>query len=136
MAIPNWKLHHVVETGGAVIVGEETCTGTRYFENLTDESADDPMSAIAERYMKTNCACFTPNDARVDDILRLVKETGAKGVIYYSLQFCHTYNIEGVKVEKALEAAGIPVLKVEDDYGMEDMGQLQTRVEAFLEQIA
>jgi len=86
--------------------------------------------------MKTNCACFTPNDARVDDILRLVKETGAKGVIYYSLQFCHTYNIEGVKVEKALEAAGIPVLKVEDDYGMEDMGQLQTRVEAFLEQIA
>ncbi|MHA1252984.1 MAG: 2-hydroxyacyl-CoA dehydratase, partial [Candidatus Helarchaeota archaeon] len=30
MAIPNWKLHHIIETSGAIVVVEETCTGTRY----------------------------------------------------------------------------------------------------------
>ena len=38
MAIPNWKLHHIIETAGAAVVVEESCTGTRYFENLVDES--------------------------------------------------------------------------------------------------
>ena len=38
MAIPNWKLHHIIESAGAAVVVEESCTGTRYFENLVDES--------------------------------------------------------------------------------------------------
>lgn len=139
MAIPNWKLHHVIETSGGAVVSEETCTGTRYLENLTDDTGrtlEDQIRSIAERYIATNCACFTPNDARLDQIAHMVEDYGAQGVVYYTLQFCHTYNVEGVRVEKALEAAGIPVLKIETDYGMEDAGQLQTRIEAFLERIA
>ncbi|NIN99971.1 MAG: 2-hydroxyacyl-CoA dehydratase, partial [Anaerolineae bacterium] len=31
MAIPNWKLHRILEDSGAAVVGEESCTGTRYF---------------------------------------------------------------------------------------------------------
>ena len=38
MAVPNWKLHHIVETSGGAVVCEEMCTGTRYFEKLVDES--------------------------------------------------------------------------------------------------
>ena len=138
MAVPNWKLHHVVETSGASIVCEETCTGTRYFENYTEDpgsSIDAQLAAIADRYLKTNCACFTPNDGRIEQIKDLVREYKADGVIYYTLQFCHTYNVEGMRVEKALEAAGIPVLRIETDYGMEDAGQIRTRVEAFMERI-
>ncbi len=137
-AIPNWKLHYIAETSGATIVGEESCTGTRYFENLVDESAttmDSMLSALADRYIATNCACFTPNDARIDDVIRMVGEYNADGVIHYSLQFCHTYNIEAGRMEKALKQRGIPVLRIETDYSMEDAGQLQTRIEAFLEQI-
>lgn len=139
MAIPNWKLHYIAEAAGAIIVGEESCTGSRYFENLVDESQtsiDGMMQAIAERYLKTNCACFTPNDARAQDVIRMATDLEADGVIHYTLQFCHTYNIEGIQVEKALKAEGIPVLRIESDYSMEDAGQLQTRIEAFLEQIA
>jgi len=36
-------------------------------------------------------------------------------------------------VEKTLEERGIPTLCIETDYGMEDAGQLKTRVEAFIE---
>ncbi|MDR1978415.1 MAG: 2-hydroxyacyl-CoA dehydratase family protein [Synergistaceae bacterium] len=84
MAIPNWKLHHIVETSGAAVVAEEACTGVRYFENLVDEgqtTLEGQINALAERYMKINCACFTPNSARVDDIKRLVREYKADGVV-------------------------------------------------------
>ena len=62
-------------------------------------------------------------------------ESKAQGVIHYSLQFCHTYNIEEVRIREACEQEGIPYLSLESDYSLEDMGQLQTRIEAFLEQL-
>jgi benzoyl-CoA reductase/2-hydroxyglutaryl-CoA dehydratase subunit BcrC/BadD/HgdB len=138
MAIPNWKLHHIVETSGAAVVAEEACTGVRYFDHLTDESQDTlegQVNALAERYMKINCACFTPNAGRVDDIKRLAREYRADGVIDVSLKFCTLYDIEGFQVEKALKEAGIPCLGLETDYTDEDAGQLRTRVGAFLEML-
>ena len=38
-------------------------------------------------------------------------------------------------VEKALEEKNIPTLRIDTDYSMEDVGQLKTRVEAFIELI-
>lgn len=136
MAVPNWKLHHIVETSGAAVVAEETCTGTRYFENLVDEtktSIDDMIMALAERYMSINCACFTPNSGRIDDIKRLVEEYKADGVIDINLKFCSLYDIEGYTVEKALKEADIPVLGIETDYNDQDSQQLRTRIGAFVE---
>lgn len=138
MPIPSWKLHAIIEGSGGVVVCEETCTGTRYFETPVREggnSLDQQLLAIAERGLSINCACFTPNDARVQDILRLVEEYRADGVVYYNLQFCQPYSIEYRKVEKALQEAGIPVIKIESDFSDEDTGQLQTRIEAFLEMV-
>ena len=136
--IPSWKLHAVIEGSGGIVVCEETCTGTRYFENTVREDGttlEEQLEAIAERGLGINCACFTPNDARVEDVIRLAKEFKADGVVYYNLQFCQPYSIEYRKVEKALQEAGIPVIKIESDFSDEDMGQLQTRVQAFLEMI-
>jgi benzoyl-CoA reductase/2-hydroxyglutaryl-CoA dehydratase subunit BcrC/BadD/HgdB len=41
--------------------------------------------------------------------------------------------MESIPVAKALEENNIPCLRIETDYSMEDMGQLKTRVEAFVE---
>ena len=136
MAVPNWKLHHIVETSGCAVVAEEMCTGTRYFENLVDETkttVDDMIMALAQRYMGINCACFTPNSGRIDDIKRLVKEYKADGVIDINLKFCSLYDIEGYTVEKALKEEGIPVLGIETDYTDQDASQLRTRIGAFVE---
>ncbi|MFC2051665.1 double-cubane-cluster-containing anaerobic reductase [Chloroflexota bacterium] len=138
MAIPNWKLHHILETAGAAVVCEETCTGTRFFSDLVPENGgtvEEQIEAIAERYMKINCACFTPNEERLDDIVRLAREYRVDGVVHYNLQFCHTYANEAVLVEQTLSKAGIPLLRIETDYTDEDVGQLRTRVDAFLEMI-
>ncbi|MGI9952289.1 double-cubane-cluster-containing anaerobic reductase [Moorellaceae bacterium AZ2] len=139
MPLPYWKLHHLVENSGAVIIGEETCTGTRYFAGMVPEDGQtlsQQIKNLAQRIKGINCACFTPNTARIEDILRLAREGKADGVIHYSLQFCQTYALEARQVEKALQEAGIPVLCLESDFSEEDVAQLQTRIEAFLEMIA
>lgn len=138
LAIPNWKLHHIIETSGAAVVCEEMCTGTRYFENQVDESKetlDDQIRALAERYMKINCACFTPNEGRIDDIIRLAKEYKADGIIDVNLKFCNLYDTEGFLVERALKDAGTPVLGIETDYTDSDAQQLRTRISAFIEML-
>jgi len=136
MAVPNWKLPFVVEGTGAVIVGEESCIGTRNTRDLVDESADTlegMIDALTDRYMKIDCACFTPNLERLDNISNLAKQVHADGVIHYSLLFCQPYTHEALKVDKRLAADGVPMLSIETDYSMEDVEQLKTRVEAFVE---
>ncbi|MCX5998925.1 MAG: double-cubane-cluster-containing anaerobic reductase [Chloroflexi bacterium] len=138
MAIPNWKVHHLLETAGAAVVCEESCIGTRAFSDLVPETGgtvDQQIRAIADRYMQIHCACFTPNDERLEDVVRLAREYKVHGVVHYNLQFCHTYAYEAVKMKKALEKEGIPLLVIETDYGNGDEGQLRTRIDAFLEMI-
>lgn len=138
MAIPNWKLHQIIETSGAAVVVEECCTGTRYFEHLVDEgqdTLDGQIDALAARYMKNNCACFTPNPGRIDDIVRLAEEYKVDGVIDVNLMFCTLYDVEGRSVEAALAERGIPVLGIETDYTDNDAEQLRTRIGAFIEML-
>jgi len=137
MAVPNWKLHSIIESSGAVVVGEEACVGERNFGNLLDDfsSPDEAMEKMADRSMGINCACFTPNDERFDDIRNLSSRLYAQGVVHYALQFCTPYMIEAYRAKTAVEAAGMPFLRIETDYSLEDAGQLKTRVEAFVEMI-
>jgi benzoyl-CoA reductase/2-hydroxyglutaryl-CoA dehydratase subunit BcrC/BadD/HgdB len=135
---PNWKIHHLVETSGGVVVCDETCTGFRYYANLVEENAttlNELLENVADRYLQINCSCFTPNQERIDKVIDLAKEYNVDGVIQYVLQYCHGYNIEAVKLEQALKRTGIPVLKLETDYSEEDVGPLKTRIDAFLERL-
>ncbi|MGB9617879.1 MAG: double-cubane-cluster-containing anaerobic reductase [Desulfomonilaceae bacterium] len=138
MAVPNWKLPWIIETSGAVIVGEESCVGERGTRNLTDDSGqtvDELMDAIVERHFQIDCAIFTPNPDRLDHVKEMYHAYNAHGVIHYGLQFCQPYQIESYSVEKALEGEHIPTLRVDTDYSMEDVEQLKTRVEAFIERL-
>jgi benzoyl-CoA reductase/2-hydroxyglutaryl-CoA dehydratase subunit BcrC/BadD/HgdB len=138
MAVPNWKLPTIVEKAGAVIVGEESCVGARGTQQLTVDTGrtvDEFLDAIVDRYLKIDCAIFTPNPSRVEHILSMAKELRAQGVIHYGLQFCSPYQIEAGPVEKRLEKEGVPTLRIDTDYGQEDVGQIQTRVEAFVERL-
>ncbi|MBA4417808.1 MAG: 3-hydroxyacyl-ACP dehydratase [Syntrophus sp. (in: bacteria)] len=138
MAVPNWKVPLIIETSGAVIVGEESCVGERGTQWLTDVKGDtvaELLDNIIDRYFQIDCAVFTPNPSRVDHVKDMFDRYNAQGVIHYSLQFCHPYIVESGPVEAALEKASIPTLRLETDYSQEDAGQLKTRIEAFRERI-
>lgn len=138
MAVPNWKLPAIIESCGAVIVGEESCIGERGCRNVVAcdaDTMDELLDGIVDRYFKVDCAVFTPNNERVEHVDEMFQRSQADGVIHYGLQFCQPYLMEAMNVEKKLERKDIPVLRVETDYGTEDAGQLKTRVEAFVEQL-
>ncbi len=138
MAVPNWKLPSIIETSGAVIVGEESCVGERGARNITESKADtleQLVDNIVDRYFKNDCAIFTPNVERTEHIKEMVKKYNADGVVHYSLQFCQPYDIESRSVEEELEKNDIPTLNIVTDYSQEDVGQLKTRIEAFIERI-
>lgn len=139
MAIPNWKVPHIIETSGAVIVAEELCTGLRYFENEVAEDVqtmDGLLENIAGRCLGVNCAVFTPNTGRIERLLQLVEDYQADGVIHCALSFCDPYTVEANRVENVLKQHKIPLLKIETGYDQEDTGQLKTRIEAFIEMIS
>jgi len=138
MSVPNWKVYDVIEKAGGVVVMEEMCTGSRYYSKLVDESPRDTagmLDALTDKYLDINCACFTPNTARLDDVIRLANEYHADGIVQCDLQFCTPYQIEATSVGRAAQAAGLPTLRIDTDYSANDIGQLSTRVEAFLEML-
>jgi benzoyl-CoA reductase/2-hydroxyglutaryl-CoA dehydratase subunit BcrC/BadD/HgdB len=138
MAVPNWKLPWIIESSGALIVGEESCVGERGTRNMVSDSGntvDELIDAIVDRYFDINCAIFTPNPDRLEHIKEMVKEYKADGVIHYCLNFCQPYQMESVPVTKALSDAGIPAISLETDYSEGDAEQLKTRVQAFLEML-
>ncbi len=139
MAVPNWKLPSIVESGGAVIVGEESCVGERGVRWLADtkgESLDEMIDSLTERYFNIDCAVFTPNPSRSEYLQEMGDKLNAQGAIHYNLQFCQPYIMESAMMEKNVESSGLPMLRLETDYSQEDIGQLKTRVEAFVERIS
>jgi len=138
MAIPNWKLHSIIEGMGVPVVAEESCIGSRYFTDLVEpkgNSVDSMLEALVDKYAKISCACFTPNDERIEKVVQMANDYHADGVVYNVLQYCHAYNVEAVKVDRALKAKGVPMLKINTDYSSEDVEQIRTRVEAFTEML-
>jgi benzoyl-CoA reductase/2-hydroxyglutaryl-CoA dehydratase subunit BcrC/BadD/HgdB len=136
---PNWKIPNLVEESGGIIVCDEFCSSMRslYDPVGVDEwTMDDMLRAITERYLlPCTCPCFTPNDDRVVRLLQMAEEFKVDGVIYHVLRGCHVYSIEFLKVKRAFEHKDIPSHKIESEYSQEDMGQIKTRIQAFLEMV-
>ena len=140
----NWKLPTLIEESNpqGVIVADELCSGERILNDpvgVDEWSMDDMLNAISERYlMASTCPCFTSKDGnedRINWLLNKVKEWKVQGVIYYVVRGCMLYAMEYTRVKKALDKINVPVYYLDTDYTREDVGQMKTRVEAFLEML-
>jgi len=140
----NWKLPTLVEEGTpqGVLVADELCSGERLLYDpvgVDEWSMDDMLNAIGERYlMASTCPCFTSKDGNEDRInwmLNKVKEWNIQGVIYYVVRGCMSYAMEYTRIKKVLDKISMPVYYLDTEYTREDVGQMKTRVEAFLEML-
>ena len=129
------KVVKALEENGAIVVAYENCGGTKSVDRLIDESAEDIYEAIAERYLQIGCSVMTPNKNRYELIERLIEEYQIDGVVEMTLQACHTYNVEAKSIEKFVKGKGVSYIHVETDYSQEDIGQLNTRMTAFVEML-
>lgn len=126
------KVIDIIETSGAVVVCQETCTGIKpLVENISTEG--DLTENLARKYFKLPCSVMTPNSSRLELIDQMIETTKPQGVVDLVWQACHTYNIESELIAKHVKTRHkLPFLKIETDYSPSDSGQLRLRVDAFL----
>ena len=129
------KTIKVLEELGADVVAFDACNSNR--EKIEKVDTTLPVTeALAKKYLNINCSVMSPNTNRLKFISDMIDDYQVDGVLEIILQACHTFSIESYNVKKSILAKGIPYLKVETDYSKADAGQINTRLEAFLETIA
>ena len=129
------KTIKVLEELGADVVAFDTCNSNR--EKIEKVDTTLPVTkALAKKYLNINCSVMSPNTNRLKFISDMIDDYQVYGVLEIILQACHTFSIESYNVKKSVLAKKIPYLKVETDYSKADAGQINTRLEAFLETIA
>ena len=127
------KVIRLVEDLGATVVAMENCSGYKTLELRTDRNNDDPVLALAEKYLNIPCSCMSPNPYRMELLSRMIDDFNAAAVIDLTWQACHTYNIESYEVKKLVKEKGLPFLHLESDYSSSDEESLKVRIEAMLE---
>ena len=130
------KVIRAIEDNGGIVVTYENCTGAKAIDKMVDEDDPDVYGALARRYLDIGCSVMTPNPNRLELLGRLIDEYKVDGVVEMTLQACHTYNVESFGIRKFVnEEKKLPYISVETDYSQADIGQLNTRITAFIEML-
>lgn len=126
----------IIESNGGLVVCMDNCTGLKPILEDVDETADDPILALAEMYFRLPCSVMTKNDRRLEVLRDLAAEYRPQCVVDLIWQACITYDVESYLVkELAKKELGLPYLRIETDYSPSDSARIALRVEALFETV-
>lgn len=132
----NERIMKIIEDAGAKVVAEDLCNGSRYFDAQISIS-EDPILSIARRYIKrAPCSRMVDIIERINNVLAIMQEKSIHGAIYHTLKFCDHNLLDYPVIKKTFHEKSIPLLHLNCDHTITSEGQIKTRVEAFLEQLA
>jgi len=130
------KVFRIIEEAGGVVVAMDSCSGMKPFLSDIEEKTDDPIDAVARRYLQIPCSCMTPNMRRLTELDKVIDRFQPDAIVEVVLHACHSYNIEAYKIMTHVkEKHDLPYLKIETDYSEGDVEQIRTRVEALFESL-
>lgn len=124
----------LVEMGARVVADDFASCGRRlYPAGLSDE----PFRRMGERLQggPPDPTRGSPIQARIQHLLKLVRERGAKGVVFYDVKFCEPEQFDVPLLREALKENGVPSIALEVDLSAQLSGQTVTRLEAFVEML-
>jgi benzoyl-CoA reductase/2-hydroxyglutaryl-CoA dehydratase subunit BcrC/BadD/HgdB len=126
-----------IEAQGALVVIDGLCNGVRYFSDLIiREGNEPPLRAISRRYLTGfPCARMFPAQERFDRIIKLLQDYRVDGIISENVRYCVSNAHDLPMLRERAKELGIPVLALDIEYGTSGSGQIQTRVQAFLEML-
>jgi benzoyl-CoA reductase subunit C len=128
----------VIEGQGGLVVTDSLCYGTRMFWREIDETGDDPLTAIARFYISERPSCprvYGKYEDRSGFVKKMIEDFNVDGVILERLTFCDAWGFEQFTIKNEFEDWGIPLMMLDREYTLSGVGQLKTRVQAFLEAI-
>lgn len=128
-----------LEDNQVAIAADDVAHESRAFRIDAPETGD-PMMALAQQFANIDCdvLLYDPESSknnRGEFVAKLVKDSGAQGLILFMQQFCDPEEMEYPDLKKALDAAKIPHIKIGVDQQMRDFGQAQTAIQAFAESL-
>jgi len=125
----------VIEELGGLVVTDMLCFGLRAFWDLVDEDSE-PIAALAKRYIeRISCPRMIDYSRRLKFIRDLLGEFKADGIIVQRMKYCDNWACDGAMIRWQAKEDGTPYLILEREYLMSAVGQMRTRVQAFLETI-
>jgi benzoyl-CoA reductase/2-hydroxyglutaryl-CoA dehydratase subunit BcrC/BadD/HgdB len=127
-------IYDIIENAGGVVVWDDLCTGSRYFEGFLDEKAP-PLEAMARRYLdRAICpAKHAGLTDRGENIVRIVRDNQADGVVFLLLKFCDPHAFDYPYIKEMLDKENIPCMLLDMEEQLPAEGQLQTRFETFVQ---
>ena len=130
------EIYQVIEDSGGVVVWDDLCTGSRYFQGAIGLNGDI-IETIAQRYLQ-RAICPAKHSGilnRGNELIRIAKQNKARGVIFLFLKFCDPHAFDYPYLKTLLEKEGIPSMLYEIEEQLLSEGQFRTRCEAFLDMI-
>jgi bcr-type benzoyl-CoA reductase subunit C len=128
------EIFDMLEELGAVVVADDLLTGARYLRaEVTPDG--DLLDALAVRQL--NRIPFGGFDSTAKErrayLIEMVQKANAKGLVFLHLKFCEPENYDYNDMREALKQAGILNTRLEIEYGNASLGQIRTRLQAFIE---
>ena len=131
----------LVEDSGAYVCADRYCYGSLPGRNPIELNEDeDALTQICRIYMnRGQCPRFMNTEkmnARRAYVDQLAREYEADGIIYEQMKFCDPWAYEKMLGSHILRSDyGYPVLAVDRPYSIASVGQMRTRVQAFVESV-
>lgn len=129
----------LVESCGALVVGDDLCTGSRGIRQVEVDPSTDLFVSLSKSFLEgPSCARLVdPADLNAF-ALRIAADAraaNARGVIGHTPKFCDPYLAKIPIVRNVLKAASLPLLMLEGPCAASSFGQHRLRIEAFIEQL-
>ncbi len=131
-----WDLFATVGSLGGVIVGDDLAgCGRRCYPAGSDP---DPFVRMAQSLLSAppDSTRGSPIEARLESLLNLAHQTGARGVVFYLVKYCEPELFDLPQLRRGLQQAGYPSVVIEIDVGEPLSQQVVTRLEAFFEMLS
>ena len=136
-ALDNPKYIETIENKGGLIVADTLCLGSMGFGDELVPDKNDVVGSIAAYYLdRIVCPRMIDNRDNLHElIINRAKEYKVDGLIYEKMQNCECWGGENTFLEPMLKEAEIPLLYLEREEKLANLGQLEIRAEAFVEMI-
>jgi benzoyl-CoA reductase subunit C len=119
-----------------VVAMDDMDTGSRYFMQMVDTACEDSIGAIADRYLSRHGSPRMAHwDKQADQLIKWVNDYSIEGMLSLSLTWCYPQQFRVPYMSRKLKEAGIPNVSFDREYHAANMGQLRTRIGAFVEMI-
>lgn len=132
------KLYGIIEETGGYVVVDDNCIGTRTYFNQVDPN-QSPLKGLSQAYFNDFQCPRTdrgPGTRRFEYLYDLAQKFNVQGVIGYTYAFCDPHKLDYPDLRDYLKEKDIPMLLIDDDYTLGNVGTIKNRVQAFLENLS